>query len=368
MGSILDQPERVAALDRGSMGSLLESFPQQVQSAVELGQKVSLESPGRIANLVVCGLGGSAIGGEIVRCAVERVTRIPMLVSRDYRLAAFVDASSMILLSSYSGNTEETLSSYAAARSARAHAVCITSGGRLAELARADGLPLVLVPGGLPPRVAVGFSAFVILGCLRALELVPDMTQEIRETIDVLKQLVSRYRQGVPESSNPAKRLALDLHGKIVAVYGSTGLTEAAATRWRGQMEENAKNLAFHHVLPEMNHNELVGWECPAEVLRRLAVVFLRDRGEHVQVKRRFELTRDLIAGPAGCVHDVWSDGKSLLARVFSLVSLGDFTSLYLAYLNGVDPTPVHAVETLKRKLSDLGDVQKSGTVPNVDN
>jgi glucose/mannose-6-phosphate isomerase len=142
------------------------------------------------------------------------------------------------------------------------------------------------------------------------------------------------------------------MYGKIVAIYGSNGIMEAAAYRWRSQIAENAKNLAFHHVLPEMNHNELVGWLYPKEVLRKVGVVFLRDRGEHPQIKRRFELTKDLIGDKAGALREVWSEGESLLARVLSTVYLGDFVSLYLAYLNTVDPTPVDVIDYLKKNLS----------------
>jgi glucose/mannose-6-phosphate isomerase len=134
-------------------------------------------------------------------------------------------------------------------------------------------------------------------------------------------------------------------------VYGSAGRTEAAALRWRGQLEENAKTLAFHHLLPEMNHNELVGWRLPAGALRELGVVLLRDAGDHPQVQRRFELTREALAGRAGVVQEIWSEGDSALARVYSLVYLADFVSLYLARAGGVDPTPVDAIEALKERL-----------------
>jgi glucose/mannose-6-phosphate isomerase len=183
--------------------------------------------------------------------------------------------------------------------------------------------------------------------------IIPDMAESIDETVDLLSELRGKYSPANPLSSNTAKSLAQSLYGKIAAVYGSNGIMDAVAFRWRSQIEENAKNLAFHHVLPEMNHNELVGWLYPAEILRKIGVVFLRDKGDHPQIKRRFALTRELIGDKAGAVREVWSEGDSLFARVMSAIYLGDFVSLYLAYLNGVDPTPVQVIDYFKSRLSE---------------
>jgi glucose/mannose-6-phosphate isomerase len=155
----------------------------------------------------------------------------------------------------------------------------------------------------------------------------------------------------VPTERNPAKTIALSLYGNLAAIYGGSGLLDSVAARWRCQIEENAKNLALHHVLPEMNHNEILGWEHPEQSLHRVAVVFLRDKADHPQVRRRFDLTRQIVAKKAGAVHEVWSEGESPLARAFSTIYLGDFVSLYLAFLNGVDPTQIDAIELLKREL-----------------
>jgi glucose/mannose-6-phosphate isomerase len=353
--SVLDQPDRWPAIDPKSMRSLLEAFPDQVKSAAAGIHGLSFQPGREPRNLVITGLGGSAIGGDIARSVLGQSLAVPLVVNRDYRLPHFVNSSSIVIACSYSGNTEETLSAYQDARRAQAFLVCIASGGRLAEIARHDGVPIVSIPGGLPPRAAFGYSSLAVLGCIQALGLVPDQTPSVEETCSLMASLLQRYSPAVPEVDNPAKRLARSLHGKIVAVYGSNSVLDAAATRWRGQMEENAKNLALHHVLPEMNHNELVGWLNPAHVLLNVAAVFLRDKGDHPQVQRRFDLTREVIEKKAGVVHDVWSEGNSLLARVFSIVYLGDFVSLYLAYLNGVDPMPVEVIESFKRKLSAAG-------------
>jgi glucose/mannose-6-phosphate isomerase len=334
------------------MRNLLSSFPVQFEAAIELAAGISLEVPSGINNVVVSGMGGSAIGGDVVRAALGKTMRIPMLVNRDYGLPSFADASSLIFACSYSGNTEETLSAYRDALSSNANVVCITSGGELSDRAESDGFPWIKIPSGLPPRAALGYSSVVLLGALQALRLIPDMSEALRETHRLLVDLADRYAPEIPEHENEAKLLARLLHGKVVAVYASSGILGAAAVRWRGQIEENAKTLAFHHVLPEMNHNELVGWENPERVLKHVGVVLLRDREDHPQVQRRFEFTRDLVKDKAGMVQEAWTQGNSLLARIFSVIYFGDFLSLYLAYLNSADPTPVSVIDRLKLKLS----------------
>jgi glucose/mannose-6-phosphate isomerase len=350
--SVLDEAERWKPIDPASMRALLESFPQQIESAAEAGRQVRIPMPSHPRALVITGLGGSAIGGDLIRSIAGPQLRLPLIVNRDYNLPGFLDSSVLVITCSYSGNTEETLSAYAQARRAHASIICITSGGRLGKMASADGFPVLLIPAGLPPRAALGHSLVTLMAAMHALGLIPQIDESVGETVELLNLLRNRYGLENPETANRAKMIASSLHGKIIAIYGSSGITEGAAYRWRTQSAENAKNLAFHHVLPEMNHNDLVGWIYPQDLLRCVGVILLRDGGDHAQVQRRFDLTRALIEGRAGVVHEVWSEGSSVLARLMSLVYLGDFVSLYLAYLNGVDPTPVQVIEDLKRQLS----------------
>lgn len=349
--SILDQPEYWKSVDPQSMRLLIESFPEQVENAFENCRSLSLPMLEDVRAVLVTGLGGSAIGGDLLRSIAEARLKIPVVVNRSYDLPGFVGPSTLVFACSYSGNTEETLSAYAQAKEAKAPIVCITSGGRLEALAKADGYNVIPISGGLPPRAALGYALITLMSAMQAMRLLPNLTESIEETVAVLRKLRDQYGTGSPESDNPAKKLAQSLKSKIVAVYGSNGIMESAAYRWRSQIAENAKNLALHHVLPEMNHNELVGWLHPKEALLNIGVVFLRDKGDHPQVQRRFELTRSLIAGKSGSMHEIWSEGDSLLARVLSVVYLGDFVSLYLAYLNNVDPTPVAVIDYLKTNL-----------------
>jgi glucose/mannose-6-phosphate isomerase len=336
------------------MYALVESFPEHVEAASSAARDFVLPDASSRRFLVVTGLGGSAIGGDLARAVAMRQMRIPFVVGRDYDLPQCVDSSSLVIACSYSGNTEETLSAYQQARKAGASVVCITSGGRLESLAKADGYPVLRLPGGLPPRAALGHSLITLLIALQKMGLVFDVDASIQEAGGLLRSLRDRYGVSSPEGNgNRAKALANSLSGKIVAIYGSSGIMDAVAFRWRTQIEENAKNLALHQSVPEMNHNELVGWVYPDEVLHRIGVVLLRDKEDHPQVQRRFDLTAEVIARKAGCVHEVWSDGESRLARILSTLYLGDFVSLYMAYLNNVDPTPVEVIDYLKKKLAE---------------
>jgi glucose/mannose-6-phosphate isomerase len=349
--TFLDQPDRWKPIDPKSMYLLVDSWPEQIEEAARNARAKELPDGRNAGAIVVTGLGGSAIGGDLAKAVAGPDLVIPMIVNRDYNLPAFVNRSSLVIACSYSGSTEETLSAYGDARRAGASIVCITSGGRLVEMARADSVPVLGLPGGLPPRAALGHSLVTLLVALQNMRIIADAGEAIKEAAALLRRLREKYGVSSPQSRNIAKIWASSLAGKIVAIYGSSGIMEAVAFRWRTQIEENAKNLAFHQSLPEMNHNELVGWVYPEEALRRVGVVLLRDRGDHPQVKRRFELTAGIVAGKAGALHEIWSEGDSLLARVLSMISLGDYVSLYMAYLNGVDPTPVEVIDYLKKSL-----------------
>jgi len=333
------------------MRGLIESFPSQFKAAANLAREIRLPRTGAPSSIIVAGLGGSAIGGDLIRSVLGDSLRLPFIVSRDYRLPPFTAPNSILIACSYSGDTEETLSAYDEALRLGCTIVCIASGGLLAKRARQDGKPVVMIPAGMPPRAALGYSSLALLGTMRGLELVPDMKEAIAESEALLADLAGRYRAEVPSDRNPAKAIAVSLWGKIAAIYGGSGLLDSAAARWRAQIEENAKNLATHHVLPEMNHNEILGWEQPAAALHQVGVVFLRDKGDHPKVQRRFDLSREIVSKGAGVVHEVWSEGESRLARAFSVTYLGDFVSLYLAFLNGVDPTRIDAIDLLKHEL-----------------
>lgn len=340
----------ISLYDRSDMRALLAGFPQQAADAVRIGREAALVPlKTRPTAVVVSGLGGSAIGGDLLRSYLADVLDVPFLVNRHYTLPRFTGPSTLVVASSYSGGTEETLASYQEAMKRKAQVICFTSGGELAALARKNRQTLVTLPKGYPPRAALGYSFFPMLTVLARYRLIPSQDAAVRETIALLRKLSVRYR--LTGQKNRALELARQLYNKVPVIYSSADRFDAVNLRWRGQIAENAKTLAFGHVFPEMNHNELVGWKVLRRMMEEMAVVYLRDREDHPRVKLRMEIARDIIGEYAARVIDVQSEGKSRLARTFSLVHLGDWTSFYLAMLYGVDPTPVNVIDYLKRRL-----------------
>jgi glucose/mannose-6-phosphate isomerase len=296
-------------------------------------------------------MGGSAMAAELLKALVEPRLPQPFLVVRDYRLPASVGPDARLLLSSYSGNTEETLALCDEAQARGVPLAGVASGGELARRLEAMKAPWRALPAGLPPRAALGYSFVSLALFLEALGDEGEGEAAWNEALDVLEATNRRSSPNVPESENPAKLLARSLAGKAVCVYAGTGLPAAAARRWKGQINENAKSLAFEQALPEMNHIEIVGWQALADLHPRFAAVLLRDEGEHPRVSRRMEITRELVSAEGAETHVVRSTGSSPLARLLSLVHFGDWVSLYLAILGGQDPTPIAKIDRLKESL-----------------
>jgi len=339
------------------MLNLLESFPEQCRHASEIAGAFSLPKDFRTSytSVVVTGLGGSAIGADLVRSYTAYEAKIPLVVNRNYSLAGYVDRDTLVIASSYSGNTEETLSSYKDAQARNATIIAITSGGEVEAMARRDGFPCLVIPKGYPPRCALGYSFFPLLIILSKLGIIKDKTDEIEETIRLLEEMKARnVGPGVAEEKNIAKRLAKALYQKLPVLYGGQDYIDSVVTRWRGQLNENAKTLASSHILPEMNHNEIVGWENPRKLFKDLVVVILRDAMDHPRTAKRMDITKTIIRKEKVPVIEVRSMGKGTLARIFSLVYIGDFTSFYLAILNKRDPTPVERVTYLKNELAKV--------------
>jgi len=360
LDSLSDQHAR-AQLDPHDMMGLVLKFPNQCREAIAVRWRFAAgrnESEAQeIRNIVVTGLGGSAIGGDFVRCLADEHGAAPLIVNRDYTLPHWVSASTLVIVGSYSGNTEETRAAYAAAVASGAQVAVVTSGGTLREKALIDGYPVAIVPGGQPPRSATGYMFFPMLNFLanRGL-LAHDYTADMAETLAKLTELSGRLGPEVPTADNPAKQLALALHGKLPVIYGSQGYRGAAAYRWKSQFNENAKEAAFANVLPEQNHNEILAWELARRQAQTWSVVFLRDRGEAAEsprIARRVEVTKALLSGVAD-VHEIYAEGVSLLTRLFSLAYIADFVTVYVAYLNAICPTDIGAIDHLKTEMEKL--------------
>ncbi|HWI21967.1 MAG TPA: bifunctional phosphoglucose/phosphomannose isomerase [Baekduia sp.] len=338
----------VAAVDSSDQLTDVLAIPEHMRDALwktESAQLGTWDSPG---GLVVAGMGGSAIGGALARAALGDTASRPILSARGYGLPPWTTPDTTVLISSYSGNTEETLACYEAASALGAKIVVATSGGRLAELARTDGVPVIPVAGGFQPRAAVAYMTVAALAVAAACGAAPGIVSEIDVAAEHLEELVSKWGPDGPDDGE-AKRLARVLHGSTVTITGAD-ITAPIAYRWKTQINENAKLPAFAHELPEFDHNEIVGWE-GATTLGHFSAVFLEDPDTHPRIGDRVELTAGLIGGDATTVERVSGIGATPFERIFSLVLLGDLVSLYLAVLRGVDPGPVQVIDTLKAEL-----------------
>jgi glucose/mannose-6-phosphate isomerase len=344
--------EEIGKVDHSGMLTLLREFPNQVREALSIGQsaEIRMRTAG-IHNIVMCGLGGSAIGGDLLRSYLAGELKTPFIVNRHYTLPKFVGPDSLVIVSSYSGNTEETTTAHREALRRKARILCVSSNGITEQLARRAKSPFIKVPGGLPPRAALGYSFFPLLLALTKLGLIKSRAKDIAETVARLDDGAERFA-GLEPATNPALALAQKMHHRIAICYSSTERFDSVSTRWRGQIAENAKALSFGHVLPEMNHNELVGWKVLENEMREMVVVFLRDKDDYKRVQMRMDLTKGIISRYTEHVEEVWSEGKSILARMFSLIQLGDWVSFYLSILHGEDPTPVAVIDYLKQSLA----------------
>jgi glucose/mannose-6-phosphate isomerase len=295
-------------------------------------------------------MGGSAIGGDLIGALLGRQLQVPLVVVRDSRVPAFVGPRSVVIATSYSGETEETVALAQAASDAGATLVAVTTGGRLAEMVARTG-SVIRVPGGRAPRAALGYLMITALAALERWGLGGSWAEEVEEDATVLDEIAAEVGPDVPTVRNPPKRLAEQLVGRIPAVYAATPKVEAAARRWKCQFNENSKTLATWSAFPELAHNEAVGWEAPPDIASKFAVVTLLAGDEPEDVLRQVRLACDLVFRPAAGIHTVRARGVGRLARLLSLILLGDVTSVYLAYLRGVDPTPVRAIDTLKAQM-----------------
>jgi glucose/mannose-6-phosphate isomerase len=350
----LDDLSYIKKIDPQGMYDLLLSFPVQVDTAYAIAQRCPLPEvkPPSMKNIVVTGMGGSAIGGDLARSYLAEDLKIPFFICRNYTLPAFVGPDSLVIASSYSGNTEETLEAYQQAKDTGATILAITTGGELAEKADSDGTAVIKVPPGLPPRAALGYSFVALLVSLWRMKLAPDRCMEFFEGEHILKAGVEEYKVEIPSEENLAKEMAANLHRRLPIIYSATDHFDAVAIRFKGQLCENSKMLAFFNFFPEFNHNELVGWNKLYDLQPHLAVVILRDENDHHRIRRRMELVRGIVENLDVPVYELESKGSCLLERMFSLIQLGDFISFYLAILNQVDPTPVEVIDYLKSELA----------------
>ena len=322
------------------MENIISSLDRQIEDALSIGR--SFQFPAaykKFSNIVFSGMGGSAIGGDILSLLNARQGKVPFQVNRLNRLPAWVDSKTLLLLSSYSGNTQETLEAFEEGLKRKAKICILSSGGELTARARKKKLPALIIPSGLPPRCAIGYTTFSLIPALKKLGCITEGEKDFKEAVLIVRN--------APREE--ARVLAKRLHGRSVHFYGMAGFAEPALVRWRGQLAENAKMLASHHLLPEMFHNETEGWLHPEKVTAQSAAVFLLDRETPGVIQRKIAALRKHIEKTGAETLEVKARGKSFLARVFSLIILGDWTSYELALLNQVDPAVIPAIEAVKK-------------------
>lgn len=349
----LDDPKTYTDLDKSNMLSHLQRLPEQCRQAWEKALELKIPATYRKVNkAVVAGMGGSAIGGDLA-AGLAALDGLNLVVHRDYGLPPGVDRNTLIILASYSGETEETLSSYEAALQSPAKKLAITSGGKLKQMATAQSIPVLSIEYAAPPRAVLGYGFIGLLGILNNLELVKDKSADMEEMLSIIKSQSRSLGKDVPMEKNLAKRLANQFYGRLAVTYGGDFLA-AVARRWKTQINENSKAWAFFEVLPELNHNALVGYQFPTELGAHIFVGILHSPLLNPRIHLRCQITGEILAQRKVPHQVLDGEGKSPLSQMMSLIVLGDYISYYLALLYGIDPSPVTVIDYLKGRLAQL--------------
>lgn len=327
------------------MRSLIEQFPRQLQEALSIAGKYSFRtSPtsAQVSHIVIAGLGGSGIGAEIVQNYVTPTLRIPLLVCKDYALPGFVNEHTLVIACSYSGNTEESLKAMEQALTKQAMVIAVCSGGKMQAMAEEKDLDCILIPSGMPPRACLGYSMVQLLRILEHYQLIDSTYQaELEQTAAFLNREAAALNQA-------GKEWAALLYNKLPIIYADQHIS-GVATRWRQQINENGKMLAWERILPEMNHNELVGWRDTDD---RYAVIFLKSGLESPRIGQRMDINKQIIQPYTPHVYEVSATGQTYFERAFYLILLGDWLSWHLAQVRGFDATEVKVIDFLKGELA----------------
>jgi glucose/mannose-6-phosphate isomerase len=331
----------ISRYDPQGMLKVLSGFPGQVDSAIELEPTIRRNPQ----SIVIAGMGGSALGGQLVSDLLRDQLTIPLIVHRDYSVPEFVDQTTLVVAVSYSGNTEETISAFHSSIYRGAEVVAISSGGKLKALAERYGSAHVALPQGLPPRMAWAYLCLPVIRMLAGAGLCRLSTEGLRE---LMHGLSIEYQPG---HQNEPIQLANALRG-LIPVFCSSASTSILAYKWKVNTNENAKQQAFASVFPELNHNEMMGWRYPQDCVKRLALVFLRTDYEGERVSKRIEITKEIVCDRPEKVLEFAAPGRTKIEQIFASIYAGDFMSYYLALLNHENPEPVAAVEQLKARLA----------------
>ena len=324
-------------VDKGGMYGILAQFPKQIERAIKLGKKVEFDE--EIDKIVVAGMGGSGIGGELLKNYLD--LKIPVFVNKGYGLPNFVNSRTLVFVISYSGNTEETLQAFDKAESKGAKIVCISSGGKVIEKAQAKGYDHILIPGGNPPRACLGYSLTQQLFVLHMIGLISEIP------LNELRKIPAFLDEHENDIQNQARKVAKKIYDKMPIIYINANM-ESVAVRLRQQLNENSKILCWHHVIPEMNHNELVGWRKEDE---NLAVIIFRNENDFEKIQQRIEINKKIFKKYTSNILELYSIGNNHIERSMYLVHLSDWISLFIAGLKEMDAVEVNVIDYLKAEL-----------------
>ena len=327
------------------MKKLIAGFGNQLRHALEIGASARLQvSTKDIRNVMITGLGGSGIGGTMVSELVAKECIVPISSNKGYDLPEYINENSLVICSSFSGNTEETLEAFEKALAKSAEVVCVTSGGKLLELAIANNLNYIQLPTAESPRTMMGYSITQLLHFLNHYGLISDSFKaDLNNTATLIDNLQT-------EIQADAERISDHIEGKMPIIYACDGY-EGMAVRFRQQINENAKMLCWHHIVPEMNHNELVGWRNKDE---NLAVIFFRNDTDYTRNQKRLEINKEVVSKYTSSVMEYWSKGESMIEKTFYLVNVGDHVSYILSKRNGVVAEEIEVINNLKGALSNF--------------
>lgn len=330
-----------------------DEYDKQFSEGWQLSGQFDLSSiTAPIDRIVVLGTGGgSAASVNLLKSYLFDELRVPLQLNQGYTTPAFVDERTLVIVVSHSGNTEEIVSGYEQAIEAKAQIAVITAGGKVLELAQSHGHAHLLVPGGMMPRIVLGYIFLPMLTVLTKMGLVADKSGEVAETIQLFSRLREEYGLQAPLAFNLAKQIAQQMDGLTPVIYGTLPFFDAPAWRWKNQLGENSKVMAFWNAIPSLHHDEAVGWDAPAAMLKGYQFTLIRDVEDSDKTAKRVEISADILRERAGAVQVVRSQGVSRMARLFSIVYLADYVSLYTALIRGVDPTPVEVINLFKSKM-----------------
>ena len=350
---ILEDVEKIRALDKSGMIDFCINAASHYRNAAEIAQKIQVNNskPDRI---IVVGMGGSAIVGDLLKDWTRDKLQIPLEVNRDYHLPVYADKNTLVFVSSYSGDTEETLSAFLDAMNHGCMIFCVTSGGPLLDATKTHKVPYLQVPVGMPPRAALPYMLVPFLIYLQKAGLVNGVEDELGEAFVMIEKISKENGLNTPMVESFAKNAAHHIDDSVPCVYGF-GVYRSVAQRFKQQFNENSKTVAKWEYFPELDHNEIVGWAGRGEQCRWFSVIFIRDTAEPIEIETRIETTKGLMERTGLITFDLEVQGECALAKMLSTVVIGDFLSVYLAILRGVDPTPVLAINYLKEALKENG-------------